>query len=78
MPTIDPIKYLILFDRRYHYREYFFKSLLLLFRQMFDFNLSKIKEFIVMKILKMPIKDKKQYLVKKYLSDGFVGRLISN
>ena len=31
LATLDPVKYLILFDRRYHYREYFYKSLLLLF-----------------------------------------------
>ncbi len=76
LATLDPVKYLLLFDRRYHYREYFYKSLFLLFRQMFDFNLSKVKEFIVLKILKIPIKDKKQYLIKKYLSDKFINRLI--
>lgn len=75
--TLDPVKYMILFDRRYHYREYFYKSLLLLFRHMFDFNLSKVKEFIVLKILNLPIMDKKQYLVKKYLSEEAINRLIS-
>jgi len=76
LATLDPVKYTILFDRRYHYREYFYKSLLLLFRQMFDLNLSKIKEFIVLKILNLPLKDKKQYLVKNYLSEDFINRLI--
>jgi len=77
LATLDPIKYLLLFDHRYHFRQYFQTSLLLLFRQMLNFNLSKIKEFIVMKVSNMPIKDKKQYLVKNYLSDEFIDRLIS-
>ncbi|MFH2138120.1 MAG: radical SAM protein [Candidatus Omnitrophota bacterium] len=77
LATLDPIKYLLLFDHRYHFREYFYKSLLLLFKQMFNFNLSKIREFIVMKFSKRPIKEKKQYLIKKYLSDEFINRLIA-
>ncbi|MCK4993882.1 MAG: radical SAM protein [Candidatus Omnitrophica bacterium] len=77
LATLDPVKYLLLFDFRYHFRQYFHTSLLLLFRQMLNFNFSKIKEFIVMKILKMPIKDKKQYLINNYLSEEFIDLLIS-
>jgi len=77
LATLDPIKYLLLFDCRYHFKQYFQTSLLLLFRQMLNFNLSKIKEFLVMKTLHLPIKDKKQHLINKYLSDKFINRLIS-
>jgi anaerobic magnesium-protoporphyrin IX monomethyl ester cyclase len=76
MATFDPVKYLLLFDHRYHYRKYFHTSLLLLFKQMLDVNISKVKEFVVMKIKKIPIKDKKRYLIDKYLSDDFIGQLI--
>jgi len=76
LSTLDPFKYMILFDRRYHFRKYFRKSLLLLFRQMFDVNASKIKEFIVMKILNIPIKEKKKYMTNKYLSAEFIDSLI--
>ncbi len=77
LATLDPIKYMILFDRRYHYREYFRVSLLLLFRQMLKLNLPKINEFIVLKILNLPLKDKKEYLFKKHLSEDFINKLIS-
>lgn len=75
LATLDPVKYFLLVDRRYHYRKYFHTSLLLLFRQMFDFNLSKIKEFIAMKLSKLSIKEKKKHLIKKYLSDSFINQL---
>ncbi|MFH1460321.1 MAG: radical SAM protein [Candidatus Omnitrophota bacterium] len=74
--TFDPIKYLFLLHPQYHFRRYFQKSIILLFYQMLQVNLSKIKEYLIMKNKSISVKAKKEYLVKKYLSDKFIDKLL--